>query len=57
MLLSSDAGANWRTQGSIGGQPAAFIGHKDELYAALRDGTVKRSTDGGASWTVRTTAS
>ena len=57
VLLSSDAGANWQTQGSIGGQPAAFIAHKNELYAALGDGTVKRSTDRGASWTVRTTAS
>lgn len=57
LLLSSDAGANWQTQGSIGGQPAAFIAHKDDLYAALADGAVKRSTDGGASWTVRTTAS
>lgn len=57
VLLSSDAGANWQTQGSIGGQPAAFIAHKDELYAALADGTVKRSADGGANWAVRTTAS
>lgn len=57
VLLSSDAGANWQTQGSIGGQPVAFIGHEDDLYAALTDGTVKRSTDGGANWTVRTTAS
>ena len=57
VLLSSDAGANWQTQGSIGGQPAAFIAHQNELYAALADGTVKRSTDRGANWTVRTTAS
>lgn len=57
VLLSSDGGANWQTQGSIGGQPAAFIAHNNELYAALTDRTVKRSTDGGASWTVRTTAS
>ncbi len=57
VLLSSDAGANWQTQGNIGGQPAAFIAQKDGLYAALGDGTVKRSTDGGASWTVRTTTS
>jgi hypothetical protein len=55
VLRSPDAGANWQTQGSIGGQPAAFIAHKADLYAALADGTVKRSTDGGASWTVRTT--
>ncbi len=57
VLLSSDAGANWQTQGGIGGQPAAFIAHEDELYAALADGTVKRSTNRGASWTVWTTAS
>lgn len=57
VLLSSDAGANWQTQGSIGGQPAAFIAHEDELYAALTEGTVKRSTAGGADWTVRTTGS
>lgn len=55
VLLSRDAGSNWQTRGSIGGQPAAFIAHDDELYAALADGTVKRSTDGGANWTVRTT--
>lgn len=57
VLLSSDAGANWQTQGSIGGQPAAFIAREDELYAALADATIKRSTDGGVSWTARTTAS
>ena len=57
VLLSSDGGANWQTQGSIGGQPAAFIAREDELYAALADGTVKRSTDRGVNWTVRTTAS
>ena len=56
VLLSSDAGENWQTQGSIGGPPAAFVSHGQELYAALADGTVRRSTDGGASWTVRTTA-
>ncbi len=53
VLLSRDAGATWQTQGTIGGQPAAFIAHEDELYAALADGTVKRSVDGGATWTVR----
>lgn len=55
VLMSRDAGSTWQTQGSIGGQPAAFLAHEDELYAALADGTVKRSTDGGATWTVRTT--
>ncbi len=50
---SGDGGRQWQPTGSIGGQPAAFIAEKSELYAALTDGTIKRSTDGGATWTVR----
>jgi hypothetical protein len=50
---SGDGGRQWQPTGSIGGQPAAFIAHETELYAALADSTVKRSTDGGASWTLR----
>jgi hypothetical protein len=50
---SGDAGRQWQPAGSIGGQPAAFIAHESDLYAALTDSTVKRSTDGGATWTVR----
>lgn len=39
--------------GEVGGQPAALLAvGKDELYVALHDGTIKRSTDGGANWTV-----
>jgi len=39
-------------RGEIGGEPAALLAvGMDELYAALHDGTIKRSTDGGASWT------
>lgn len=55
--VSSDGGKEFETRGNIGGQPAAFISSGDELYAALADGSVKRSTDGGATWTVRTTGS
>ena len=55
VLRSRDAGGSWQSEGTIGGQPVAFVAHENELYAALADGTVKRSTDGGASWTVRTT--
>ncbi len=57
VLVSTDSGANWRRRGAIGGQPAAFIATGDDLYAGLADGTVKRSTDGGVRWTVRTTGS
>jgi hypothetical protein len=52
---SRDGGRQWQPTGSIGGQPAAFIAHGSELYAALTDSTVKRSTDAGATWTVRAT--
>jgi hypothetical protein len=45
---------SWKVVGSVGGPPAAFEGAKPrELLVALHDGTVKRSTDAGRSWTVR----
>jgi hypothetical protein len=49
---SADAAA-WREVGQVGGQPAAFEAERDGLYVALHDGTIKRSTDGGRSWSVR----
>jgi hypothetical protein len=51
--ISGDGGQNWREMGSIDAQPAAFAAAGSDLYAALPDGTVKRSSDDGASWTVR----
>jgi hypothetical protein len=53
--ISGDAGQNWREMGSIDVQPAAFAAAGHELYAALPDGTIKRSGDGGATWSVRAT--
>jgi photosystem II stability/assembly factor-like uncharacterized protein len=54
--ISADQGRNWREVGGmIGGQPVAFVSHGLDLYAALADGTVKRSSDRGASWSVRAT--
>lgn len=51
--LSRDGGRRWSRRGTIGGQPAALLAHgADELYAALPDGTVKRSRDGGSAWDV-----
>ena len=52
---SDDEGRSWQKVGAIGGQPAAFEAAGDDLYAALHDGTIKQSTDGGGSWTVRST--
>jgi hypothetical protein len=51
--VSSNGGEGWETVGLIDGEPAAFAHHGPELYVALHDGTVKRSTDGGKRWTVR----
>jgi hypothetical protein len=54
--VTRDGGRHWKaTGGSIGGQPAAFASGGRDLYAVLGDGTAKRSTDGGKSWTVRAT--
>jgi hypothetical protein len=56
VFTSNDGGRRLRHLGEIGGQPAALLAHKtDELYVALHDGTIKRSTDGGVSWAVRST--
>ena len=54
LSVSGDAGGSWQEVGDVGGVPAAFESESgEELYVALHDGTVKRSTDGGASWSVR----
>jgi hypothetical protein len=50
---SADAGRTWETAGSIGGEPAAFEASAHGLHAALHDGTVKHSSDGGVAWSVR----
>ena len=52
---SADGGRQWRPEGAIGGQPVAFTANGSDLYVALADATVKRSTDGGAKWTLRAT--
>jgi photosystem II stability/assembly factor-like uncharacterized protein len=56
VFVSRDGGRRLEHQGEIGGQPAALVAEgPSELYVALHDGTIKRSTDGGATWTVRST--
>jgi hypothetical protein len=53
---SADAGRSWQTVGRIGGAPTAFTAHGSNLYAALRDNTIRVSSNGGKSWTVRARA-
>jgi hypothetical protein len=56
VFASPDGGRRLEHRGEIGGSPAALLARGPaELYVALHDGTIKRSTDGGASWTVRST--
>ena len=54
VFVSGSAGDAWVRRGNTGGQPAALLGRPGgDLYVALHDGTIKRSTDAGRSWTVR----
>jgi hypothetical protein len=56
VFTSPKVGTSLHRVGAIGGEPAAFLAHTSrELYAALHDGTIKRSTDGGKTWEVRST--
>lgn len=56
VFMSPSVGRSLQHVGAIGGEPAAFLAHtSDELYAALHDGTIKRSADGGKTWEVRST--
>jgi photosystem II stability/assembly factor-like uncharacterized protein len=56
VLDSANGGRAWNRSGEVGGQPAALLAvGEDELYVALHDGTIKHSTDGGATWAVRST--
>jgi photosystem II stability/assembly factor-like uncharacterized protein len=56
VFVSPNGGRRWTVVGRIGGQPAAFLGRTaTELYVALHDGTIKRSADGGRTWTIRST--
>lgn len=56
VLSSSNGGRTSTRMASIGGEPAALLAQSaGELYVALHDGTIKRSTDGGVTWAVRST--
>ena len=49
--VSTDRGESWQERGSTGGEPQALeIDDEGTLYAALRDGTVKVSNDGGQTF-------
>jgi hypothetical protein len=54
VFTSRDGGASLEHRGEIGGQPASLLAERaNDVYVALHDGTIKRSTDGGSTWAVR----
>lgn len=54
--LSRDGGAHWQQRGQIGSRPAALLAADAEvLFAATHEGELKHSSDGGVSWTTRST--
>jgi photosystem II stability/assembly factor-like uncharacterized protein len=54
VLVSADEGERWDRLGEIGVQPTALLAANErDLYAAVADGTIVASTDGGATWRVR----
>ncbi|MEX2210242.1 MAG: hypothetical protein WD689_00560 [Gaiellaceae bacterium] len=54
VFASPDGGRTLQHRGEVGGEPAAFLAvDAGDLYVALHDGTIKRSADGAATWTVR----
>lgn len=56
LLSAAGATGPWRARGTLGAPVAALLAVTDRmLFAALHDGTIKRSTDGGATWKVRST--
>lgn len=54
MRVSADGGRRWQAVGKAGGAPSAFgDDRKRRLFVALHDGTIQQSSDGGATWKVR----
>lgn len=49
-VFGRDPKGHFRELGSIGGQPVAFLAHRDELFAATAANAILRSSDGGVTW-------
>ena len=55
-LSAAGASAPWRPRGSLGSPASALLAVDERtLFAALHDGTIKQSDDGGVTWKVRAT--
>lgn len=47
---SPDRGKKWQRIAEVGGRPAAFLVNGNRMYAALHQGSVRQSDDGGRTW-------
>lgn len=55
-LSARDPGGPWRPRGSLGAPVGALLAvSENTLFAALHDGTITQSGDGGITWKVRST--
>ena len=55
-LSARGAKGPWRSRGPLGSPVAALLAVNEKtLFAALHDGTIKQSGDGGVTWKVRAT--
>jgi photosystem II stability/assembly factor-like uncharacterized protein len=53
IYVSANGGRRWREVGNAGGRPAAFLATgSSELFVALHSGVIRRSGNGGATWTI-----
>ncbi len=53
-LTAKGATGSWRRVGSVGAPPAALLAVGERtFFAALHDGVIKQSNDGGVTWKVR----
>ena len=50
VLRSRDGGTKWEKAGTTGGEPQALAASEGLLYAALLDGSIRESRDGGRTW-------
>jgi len=52
--VSADGGGSWKSRGRLPEAPVALTSSSaDDIYAALKSGTILNSNDGGRTWTTR----
>ena len=54
IAVSSDGGRSFRPTGQAPGEPVSLMAASDDLYVALADNRIMRSSDSGATWSLRT---